>query len=65
MTKIKEDYELHGELLDEGMFRNIISKVGNVLKKATNKLKSFAKKAFGKFLDFLGFKPEVSYTIKF
>ena len=21
--------------------------------------------AFGKFLDFLGFKPEVSYTIKF
>tara|TARA_B100000902_G_C27190533_1_gene853677 strand:- start:68 stop:1153 length:1086 start_codon:yes stop_codon:yes gene_type:complete len=65
MTKIKEDYELHGELLDEGIFRNIISKVGNVLKKATNKLKSFAKKAFGKFLDFLGFKPEVSYTIKF
>jgi len=65
MTKIKDEYEFHGEMLDEGIFGNIISKVGNSLKAAFNTVKSLAKKTFGKFLDFLGFKPDVSYTIKF
>ena len=65
MTNVEGYYEIHGEMLTEGMLSKVMSKIKDSLKKAFNTMKSLVKKTFGKFLDFLGFKPDVTYEIRF
>jgi hypothetical protein len=53
------------EYLSEGILSNILLKTRNIFKKTINTVKGLAKRTFGKFLNYISVKPEVSYTIKF